>query len=130
MGPVQAVARALLRWTARCGTTPGKRRSQAALLRYFLDQLGLGEGLEAIHYSGRVYRLSATHQEGDTRLRAVLLPVPSGLPESTTPLLPVKTKPWRAAPLCFAGLDTAQHARFEGVTPDPKAKKWDGFLPS
>jgi transposase len=56
---VQAVARTLLRWTARCGTTPGKRRSQAALLRHYLDQLGLGADLEAIHYSGRIYRLTA-----------------------------------------------------------------------
>ena len=63
---VQAVARTLLRWTARCGTTPGKRRSQAALLRHYLDQLGLGEGVEAIHSSGRVSRLSGTHQEGET----------------------------------------------------------------
>ena len=39
---VQAVARTLLRWTARCGTTPGKRRSQALLLRHYLDQLGRG----------------------------------------------------------------------------------------
>jgi transposase len=62
----QAVARTLLRWTARCGTTPGKRRSQAALLRHYLDQLGLGEGVEEIHYSGRVYRLSGTHWEGET----------------------------------------------------------------
>lgn len=60
---VQAVARSLLRWTARCGTTPGKRRSQALLLRHYLDQLGLGEGLEAIHYSGRVYRLKGVHPE-------------------------------------------------------------------
>jgi transposase len=63
---VQAVARTLLRWTAPCGITPGKRRSQAALLRHYLDQLGLGEGLEAIRYSGRVYRLSGTHREGAT----------------------------------------------------------------
>jgi hypothetical protein len=63
---VQAVARTLLRWTARCGTTPGKRRSQAALLRHYLDRLGLGEEVEAIHYSGRVYRLLDTHREGET----------------------------------------------------------------
>jgi transposase len=63
---VQAVARTLLRWTARCGTTPGKRRSQAALLRRYLDQLGLGADLEVIHYSGRVYRLQGEHQEAGT----------------------------------------------------------------
>jgi hypothetical protein len=34
---LQAVARTLHSFPARCGTTPGKRRSQAALLRYFLD---------------------------------------------------------------------------------------------
>jgi hypothetical protein len=68
MGPVQAVARTLLRWSARCGTTPGKRRSQAALLRHYLDQLGLGADLEEIHYSGRVYRLKGAHREGETRL--------------------------------------------------------------
>ena len=60
---VQAVARSLLRWTSRCGTTPGKRRSQAMLLRHYLDQLGLGEGLEEIHYSGRLYRLKGAHPE-------------------------------------------------------------------
>ena len=60
---VQAVARSLLRWTARCGTTPGKRRSQALLLRHYLNQLGLGVGLEAIHYSGRLYRLKGAHPE-------------------------------------------------------------------
>jgi len=63
MGPVQAVARSLLRWTAPCGTTPGERRSQAMLLRHYLDQLGLGEGLEEIHYSGRLYRLKGVHPE-------------------------------------------------------------------
>ena len=63
---VQAVARTLLRWTARYGTTPGKRRSQATLLRHYLDQLGLGEGVATIHYSGRVYRLLGTHEEGGT----------------------------------------------------------------
>jgi len=60
---IVAVARSLLRWTARCGTTPGKRRSQAMLLRHYLDQLGLGEGLEEIHYSGRLYRLKGAHPE-------------------------------------------------------------------
>ena len=63
---VQAVARTLHSFPARCGTTPGKRRSQVALLRHYLDQLGLGEGVEEIHYSGRVYRLSGTHREGET----------------------------------------------------------------
>jgi transposase len=63
---VQAVARTLLRWTARCGTTPGKRRSQAVLLRHYLDQLRLGADLEEIHYSGRVYRLKGAHREGET----------------------------------------------------------------
>jgi transposase len=63
---VQAVARTLLRWTARCGTTPGKRPSQAALLRHYLEELGLGEGVEEIHYSGRVYRLKGAHREGGT----------------------------------------------------------------
>jgi len=60
---VQAVARTLHSFPARCGTTPGKRRSQAALLRHYLDQLGLGADLEAIHYSGRVYRLKGVHQK-------------------------------------------------------------------
>ena len=63
---VQAIARTLLSFPARCGTAPGKRRSQAALLRHYLDQLGLREGVEAIHYSGRVYRLSGRHQEEGT----------------------------------------------------------------
>jgi hypothetical protein len=64
---VQAVAGSLHSFPARCGTTPGKRRSQALLLRHYLDQSGLGEGLEAIHYSGRLYRLKGAHQErGET----------------------------------------------------------------
>jgi transposase len=62
---VQAIARKLLRWTARCGTTPGKRRSQVALLRRYLDQLGLREGVEEVHFSGRVYRLSDRHRKGE-----------------------------------------------------------------
>ena len=61
---VQAIARTLHCFPARCGTTPGKRRSQATLLRYYLDQLGLGADLEEIHYSGRVYRLKGAHREG------------------------------------------------------------------
>ena len=65
MGPVQAIARTLHSFPARCGTAPGKRRSQAALLRHYLDQLGLGADLEEIHSSGRVYRLSGACQEGE-----------------------------------------------------------------
>ena len=105
---VQAIARKLLRWTGRCGTTRGLRRSQVALLRRSLDQLGLREGVAEVHFSGRVYRLSDMHREGETRLRAFLLPFSSGLCEFTTPLLEVSTKPWRAAPLREAGLDTAE----------------------
>jgi transposase len=67
-----------------------------------------GEGVEEIHSSGRVYRLSGTHREGETRLRAFLLPFLSGLRESTTPLLAVSTRALRAAPLRCAGLDTAR----------------------
>jgi transposase len=63
---VQAVARTLHSLPARCGTTPGKRRSQTTLLRHYLNQLGLGEGVETIHSSGRVYRLSGSHREGAT----------------------------------------------------------------
>jgi hypothetical protein len=33
-------------------------------LRHYLDQLCLGEDLEEIHYSGRLYRLKGTHPEG------------------------------------------------------------------
>src|SRR5215469_11906152 len=62
---VQAIARKLLRWTARCGTVAGKRRSQVALLRQYLQQLGLGEAIQEIHYSGRVYRLSVMHRDGE-----------------------------------------------------------------
>ena len=127
---VQAIARKLHSFPARCGTTPGERRSQVALLRRYLDQLGLGEGVEEVRFSGRVYRLSDRHREGETRLRAFLLPFSSGLCEFTTPLLEVSTKPWRAAPLRFAGLDTAQRARFGFLTPDSKAKKWAVFLSS
>ena len=63
---VQAIARKLLRWTARCGTTPGKRRSQVALVCHYLDQLGLGKAVEEVHYSGRVYRLAERHRKGET----------------------------------------------------------------
>ncbi len=52
---VQAVGRKLLQWVSRCGTTPGQRRSRLALLRQYLDQLGL----EADHitYKGAVYQV-------------------------------------------------------------------------
>jgi transposase len=63
---VQAVARTLLRWTARYGTIPGKRRSQVALVRHYLDQLGLGKAVEEVHSSGRVYRLAERHRKGET----------------------------------------------------------------
>jgi hypothetical protein len=126
---VQAVARTLLRWTARCGTTPRKRRSQAALLRHYLDQLGRGSrpGRNSLQRS----RLSPLRRAPGRRnnLRAFLQSFLSGLPEFTTPLLAVSTRALRAAPLRFAGLDTAQHARFEGVTPDSKAKNEMVFCP-
>lgn len=52
---VQAVSRKLLQWVSRCGTTPGQRRSRLALLRQYLDQLGLEA--ERVTYKGAVYQL-------------------------------------------------------------------------
>ncbi len=60
---VQAIARKLLRWTARCGTVAGKRRSQVALLRQYLQQLGPAQAVQEIHYSVRVYRLAVMHRD-------------------------------------------------------------------
>jgi transposase len=55
---VQGIARKLLRWIERVGTVPGKHRSQAPLLRQYLDQLGLTEQVEEVPYRGRVYRIA------------------------------------------------------------------------
>ena len=53
--PWQAVSRKLLQWVSRCGTTPGQRRSRLALLRQYLDQLGLEA--DRVIYKGAVYEL-------------------------------------------------------------------------
>jgi hypothetical protein len=61
---VQAVARTLHSFPARCGTrcrqTPLSGSAHAALRGIIW---GVGEGLEAIHYSGRLYRLKGAHLE-------------------------------------------------------------------
>ena len=59
-------------------------------------------------------------------LRALLLSFLSGLPESTTLLLPVKTRALRAAPFRYAGLDTPRHALF---SPDSKPRNRMVFCP-
>ncbi len=56
---VQAVSRKLLQWVSRCGTTPGQRRSRLALLRQYLDQLGLE--VDRVTYKGQAYRLPQPH---------------------------------------------------------------------
>ena len=59
----QAIARKLLKWIERCGTTPGKRRSPGKLLRHSLDQLDLAEEVEQVPYSGRVYQVALREGE-------------------------------------------------------------------
>jgi hypothetical protein len=122
---VQAVARSLLRWTARCGTTPGKRRSQALLLRHYLDQLGRGRrsGRNSLQWSPLSPQRCAPGRRKD--LRALLLSFLSGLPESSTLLLPVKTRALRG----YAGLDTPQHALFAVVRSDLKLTNRMVFCP-
>jgi transposase len=68
---VEAVTRKLLNWISHAGATPGKKRDRLLLLYQYLDQLGLSEGVEEIHYCGSTYRLSerqkllrATQQKG------------------------------------------------------------------
>jgi hypothetical protein len=98
---VQAVARSLHSFPARCGTTPGKRRSQALLLRHYLNQLGRGRrsGRNSLQRSPLSPQRRAPGKRKD--LRALLLPFLSGLPESITLHLPVKTRA-DAGLLCFA----------------------------
>ena len=125
MGPVQAVARTLHSFPARCGTTPGKRRSQAMLLRHYLDQLGRGRrsGRNSLQRSPLSPQRRAPGKRKD--LRALLLPFLSGLPKSNTLLLPVKTRALLLALLRYAGLDTPQHALFAVVRPDSKPRnRW------
>jgi transposase len=68
---IEAVTRKLLNWISHTGTIPGKKRDRLLLLYDYLDQLGLSEGGEEIHYCGSTYRLSerqkqlrATQQKG------------------------------------------------------------------
>jgi transposase len=62
---VQAIAPTLHSFPARCGTISGKRRSQVALLRKYLQQLGVGEAVQEVRYSGRVSRLWVVHRDGE-----------------------------------------------------------------
>ncbi|GHO76402.1 hypothetical protein KSD_41730 [Ktedonobacter sp. SOSP1-85] len=68
---IEAVTRKLLNWISHTGTIPGKKRDRLLLLYDYLDQLGLSEEVEEIHYGGSTYRLSerqkqlrATQQKG------------------------------------------------------------------
>ena len=55
---IEAVTRKLLHWISQAGTIPGKKRDRLLLLYGYLDQLGLSEEVEEIHYRGSSYRLS------------------------------------------------------------------------
>lgn len=55
---IEAVTRKLLHWISQAGTIPGKKRDRLLLLYGYLDQLGLSEEVEEIHYRGSTYRLS------------------------------------------------------------------------
>ena len=122
MGPVQAVARTLHSFPARCGATSGKCRSQAMLLRHYLDQLGRGRrsGSNSLQRSPLSPQRRAPGKRED--LRALLLPFLSGRPDS-------KAKKW----VVFCPLDllftsvssrslkkTAGSAR-TGATPAPSS---------
>src|SRR6266496_3164175 len=54
----QAVARKLMNWITHAGVTPGQHRDRLLLLYQHLDELGLSDELEEIHYYGTTYRLS------------------------------------------------------------------------
>ena len=54
----QAVSRKLMNWITHHGVTPGQHRDRLLLLYQYLDQLGLSDELEEIHYYGSTYRLS------------------------------------------------------------------------
>jgi transposase len=98
---VQAVARSLLRWTARCGT----RCRQTPLSGSALASLPGSVGTWRRSGSNSLQRSPLSPQRcapGKRKgLRALLLPFLSGLPESITLLLPVKTRA-DAGLLCFA----------------------------
>lgn len=54
---IEAVTRKLLNWISQAGTIPGKKRDRLLLLYDYLDQLGLSEEVEEIHYRGSTYQL-------------------------------------------------------------------------
>jgi len=60
---IEAVTRTLLHWISHTGTIPGKKRDRLLLLYDYLDQLGLSEGVEEIHYCGSTYRLSERQKQ-------------------------------------------------------------------
>lgn len=60
---IEAVTRKLLHWISQAGTIPGKKRDRLLLLYGYLDQLGLSEEVEEIHYRGSSYRLSERQKQ-------------------------------------------------------------------
>jgi transposase len=60
---IEAVTRKLLNWMSQAGTIPGKKRDRLLLLYDYLDQLGLSEEVEEIHYRGSTYRLSERQKQ-------------------------------------------------------------------
>lgn len=60
---IEAVTRKLLNWIRHTGTIPGKRRDRLLLLYDYLDQLGLSEEVEEIHYRDSTYRLSERQKQ-------------------------------------------------------------------
>jgi hypothetical protein len=51
-------ARKLMNWITHHGVIPGQLRDRLLLLYQHLDELGLSDELEEIHYYGTTYRLS------------------------------------------------------------------------
>ena len=60
---IEAVTRKVLHWMSQAGTIPGKKRDRLLLLYDSLDQLGLSEEVEEIHYRGSTYRLSERQKQ-------------------------------------------------------------------
>jgi hypothetical protein len=127
---------------SRAGRCPHAAQLSRALWRNSRQTPLSGYALASLPGSVRTWRRSGRNSLQRSRLspqrcaprkrkdlRTLLLSFLSGLPESTTLLLPVKTRALRVALLRYAGLDTPQHALFAVVRPDSKPRNRMVFCP-
>jgi hypothetical protein len=121
-GPVQAVARSLHSFPARCGTRCRQTPLSGSALASLLGSVGAWRrsGSNSLQRSPLSPQRCAPGKRKD--LRALQLPILSTLPKASTLLFPVKTRATRVALLRYASLDAPQYALFAAVRPDLKAK--------